>query len=299
MTQQDRRPSKDFVAAWRSVDQSMQSWPVPARLDGRILGDRHGLEPRWLWWLAFGLAMTAAVWWLRFSAPAAAPADAGRVMVTFSPARCGPSRLDTDLRLAAGCSARISTPALSLTALKEVHLRRTTDGITFVQGVGRFEIAPNRRGPPVVLRVSGGHIHVLGTQFTVRQDSSGGEVSLASGNISFVGVDGATSALRPGDRLNWRPSVNWPSARTAARVRAIADLRAQGRYAEAEAEIRAILRAPIDLATAEVLSYERGTLLDGPLRRPDDACAHWQAHTARFPSGRYEAAVEKARERCR
>jgi hypothetical protein len=76
-------------------------------------------------------------------------------------------------------------------------------------------------------------------------------------------------------------------------------LRSQGRFDEALALVNELGSAPLDPRSHEVLSYERGSLLER-LGRHEAACLHWRRHAVRFPAGRYSAAVERTLgQRCR
>ncbi|MEL7371206.1 MAG: hypothetical protein AAFN74_19955 [Myxococcota bacterium] len=352
-----RDPGKDFVAAWRAVDEQMQTWPTSAELDAKLLhaantaemasdsanasaglaektpagvtqktpaglvekaaadsvekaaagADRpaHKRRTRVRRWTVAAVTLGALGAAAIFIAMAVhrGPSIHSRteVIVHFSPKRCRPAALTPDLTLDTGCTARLDHLAFTVTAQKPLHLRHTTAGIEIVTGHGLFERTANTT-TPVALLVSGGRIEVLAARFSIDQHLGGGAVRMAQGRATFIGDEGQKSSLRAGDRLDWRPSARkWTtqtSTQTAAQIRAIADLRARGRYREAEAQIRMLLDSPLDPKTAEVLSYERGTLLAGPMQQPGAACEHWRWHAERFPAGRYRAAVIKAQRAC-
>jgi transmembrane sensor len=67
----------------------------------------------------------------------------------------------------------------------------------------------------------------------------------------------------------------------------IAALRASGRYAELADELAAAIAREPRVKTRERLSFELGSDLSYHLGDPGRACAHWEAHLRRFPSGRY------------
>jgi hypothetical protein len=82
-------------------------------------------------------------------------------------------------------------------------------------------------------------------------------------------------------------------------VAQVVALRSQGRYSEALALVDELVNSALDPRSHEVLSYERGSLLEH-LGRHRAACRHWEHHAARFSRGRYAAAVERTLEqRCR
>jgi TolA-binding protein len=64
----------------------------------------------------------------------------------------------------------------------------------------------------------------------------------------------------------------------------------EGKYKEALAELSAVQQGNRDARTAEVLSFERGTLLER-LAGPAVSCLHWRNHLQQFPKGAYHAAV--------
>jgi hypothetical protein len=95
------------------------------------------------------------------------------------------------------------------------------------------------------------------------------------------------------------PPAQWSVERTAREVERVTELRARQRYEEAAALIEKLLQAPLEPRAAEVLSFERGELLEHKLRLPEKACAHWGDHRRRFPNGRYRAEVARALAECR
>jgi hypothetical protein len=82
------------------------------------------------------------------------------------------------------------------------------------------------------------------------------------------------------------------------RVAEVVRLRSLGRYAEALAVVDGVGSAQIDPRSREVLSYERGSLLDR-LGHRQAACAQWRYHAAHFFAGRYAAAIARTlQEKC-
>jgi hypothetical protein len=67
-------------------------------------------------------------------------------------------------------------------------------------------------------------------------------------------------------------------------------LRSLGQYREALRALNALIPKPLDVHTREVLSFEKGTILER-LAAPN-SCAHWAEHLAQFPAGRYRSLVE-------
>jgi hypothetical protein len=212
------------------------------------------------------------------------------------------------------------------------RIRRLPNGVEMVSGWATFDVEPVRSGAPVEVVVSDGRIEVLGTRFVVFQGPGRGHVDLVEGSIRFVPEDGEPTILEPGERFTWgdlaapneEPSIERPDAAdeapppvaTRGRVRPgppapprqtepvdvpldrIASLRAAGRYAEAVELIRTIDATRLDPRTAEVLSYEEGTILQDHLRHDAAACRHWDHHLRRFPRGRYRDRVQTRRAGC-
>jgi len=108
----------------------------------------------------------------------------------------------------------------------------------------------------------------------------------------------APSELTPEALLESAPPRTWSVEQTSRAVQWVSKLRGEGRYAEAVVWIARLLEAPLDARAAEVLSFERGQLLERKLGDTEGACQHWGAHRARFPGGRYEIEVTTALNRC-
>ncbi len=75
-------------------------------------------------------------------------------------------------------------------------------------------------------------------------------------------------------------------------------LRANRRYQRAARLIAQLLEAPLESQAAEVLSFERGELLEKKLAAPGEACRHWRAHQRRFGPGRYGPQVDAYLQAC-
>ncbi len=90
------------------------------------------------------------------------------------------------------------------------------------------------------------------------------------------------------------------SDEAAAIIEEVTRLRSKGHYREAAGALRRAENARRwDRRTAQVLSYERGEILERHLGDREATCAHWARHQRRFPNGRYSRAVTAARERLR
>jgi hypothetical protein len=90
------------------------------------------------------------------------------------------------------------------------------------------------------------------------------------------------------------PAADAPS-RADALVAEVRALRSAGRYADAAQLLRDALAEPWPPRTADILSYELGTILARHLADPASACAHWAEHTASFPATRYAEAIGRSR----
>jgi transmembrane sensor len=75
----------------------------------------------------------------------------------------------------------------------------------------------------------------------------------------------------------------------------IAVLRSRGEYGEAARVLRRALAAPLRAESAEILSYELGSILTYQLDTTAAACAHWERHLERYPAGRFDLEVEESR----
>jgi len=173
-----------------------------------------------------------------------------------------------------------------------------------------------RGAPPLRVYVSEGHIEVLGTIFSLRQDAGGrGEVSLRQGAIRFVASDGRVMRLEPGQRLTWplpeekgpRAPASQPASQPSPRrlsprevetlEERVGRLRNQGRFREATRTLRRALGRIADRATRESFSYELGAILTHHLPDAAAACRHWRRHLRRFGSSRYGEEIRQARTR--
>ncbi len=107
-----------------------------------------------------------------------------------------------------------------------------------------------------------------------------------------------TGRVPPAPQWEQQAPQRWSLAQTNAAVQRVTLLRAQRHYAHAAALIAKLLDAPLDPEAAQVLSYERGDLLETKLSNPKQACAHWRAHRARFGQGRYAQIVQEKLKKC-
>jgi hypothetical protein len=273
-------------------------------------------------------AALVAGWSLARTIP---PSERSQVAEVAPPSDAAPScqtRLDADtIELEGFC--RHPLEGLAVETSGTAQLRRLPNGVEMVSGWATFDVEPVTSGTPVEVVVSDGRIQVLGTRFVVFQGPGRGHVDLVEGSIRFVPDDGEPTTLAPGERFTWgalappneQSSIELPdsvdeapppvSTRAPPRSAApipnepidvpldrIAGLRAAGRYAEAVELIRTVDATRLDPRTAEVLSYEQGTILQDHLQHDAAACHHWNQHLRRFPRGRYRDRVQSRRAGC-
>jgi len=224
------------------------------------------------------------------------------------------------LELPAACTWQSTSPALEVVSMGNSRLRVEGEEVFVLDGWVVFDVDPVREGPPVRIGVSEGTIEVIGTRFSVYQDHSRGHVELVEGRIRWlprsVGEEVADPVeLDPGDRFAWgapsrslatgvaegeaqvaqgeRAGAGEPgrAPKTPKSIDDIGRLRAKGRYLEALVLARDLARKTRDPRTREVLHYEAGTLIEGPLGDAGAACEHWREHLSRYPTGRYAESV--------
>lgn len=243
-----------------------------------------------------------------------APAPLTLAGMTLSGLPCEPTR-ETDV-VALPDACRLSGPGLVLATLGPVRLSSAGGDLRVLSGDLRFDVEPRDRAAPLAVAVSGGLIEVVGTRFLVHEEGTRGHVELYEGRLRFVGVDGSERLIAPGERYEWGPGAESPAqpsdpppsraprpkagrsgpprggAQAQEISRRITAHRQRGAHADAASELAQALRAEgWPRATAEVWSYELGTLYADELRDRAAACAHWTAHERRFGEGVYAAAV--------
>lgn len=225
--------------------------------------------------------------------------------------------------LRGACAWQLTSPAMTVASFGDSSMRLADGMLTVVDGWLVFDVERVEVGPPVRVGVAGGVVEVLGTRFSVYQDETRGHVELVEGRIRMLGDAGADATLQPGDRFTWhatrpgelqtaaeRASAHAASEAPARRVREskgvnepireIAALRAEGRFLEALDLARRWAKESRSARTREVLHYEAGTLIEGPMGDASAACRHWREHLARYPKGRYteQVALRLARLGC-
>ena len=224
---------------------------------------------------------------------------------------------DATLSVRGDCRLRLRAPSLSIDVWGAATLVSADRGVRVVDGVALFLVDRVAQGQPRVrVEVAAGAIEVIGTRFVVTQRGDGGHVDLLEGAIAFVDRDGAEHRVAPGQRLGWdatrvlaeaaalpastpaaTPGPTRPAAKPTrapvdvdAALERVAGLRRAGRYDDAIAELVRVRRSVDDPAVAEVLSFEEGTLRTRA-DRPDEVCAYWRGHLARFGAGDHAASI--------
>ena len=86
------------------------------------------------------------------------------------------------------------------------------------------------------------------------------------------------------------PAKPGPSA--GAIIEEVRELRRRGEYERAATRLREALKGDWPTRTADVLSYELGTILARHLDDPARACSHWRRHLEKFRATRYRSQVE-------
>jgi hypothetical protein len=233
---------------------------------------------------------------------------------------CEWSRSDELLRFEAGCRLQLAQPAMELEIWAPTRLQPIADGVAVREGEVMFLVEhvedPER---PARVGVSGGTIEVIGTRFVISQARDAGHVDLLEGAIRFRRLDGEVEAVDPGQRYGWSTAIPEatsdlsdlieepaplprapvdpvepaePKAELAEGLAEVARLRRAGELDAAIAKLDALAREQSDARTLEVISYERGTLVERSAAR-SSACEVWNEHRRRFPGGRYDLEVER------
>lgn len=240
--------------------------------------------------------------------------------MTLTSRPCAPTREVAVVALPAAC--QLAGDGVHLSTIGPSRLSDEAGRLRVLSGAVVFEVEPRDRAAPLAIAVSGGVIEVVGTRFLVREDGARGEVELFEGRLRFIGADGAVRRIEAGERHAWgdpippaaepaispqaaapakalrRPSSARRGAQAQEISRRVTAHRHRGAHAEAARELEAALRAggwPRE--TAEVWSYELGTLYSDELGDRTAACTHWRGHLRRYARGAYAPAVTAAMNR--
>jgi hypothetical protein len=241
-------------------------------------------------------------------------ADAGEQQagsgLTIVSERCTWSRTDARLNFAAGCRMRLAEPAMDIEIWAPTQLEVLATSVAIHDGVALFFVDPVAdRHTPARVGVSGGTIEILGTRFVVSQARARGHVDLIEGAIRFRRLDGGLDDVEAGRRYQWSsPAVEADASSNADdqvlpspheqiptsladNLAKVARLRRAGELAAAIAKLDALAREQHDARTLEVISYERGTLVERSAST-DAACQSWLEHRRNYPRGRYDREID-------
>jgi len=290
------------------------------------------------WWGSVALGTAALVlgvalgWWLK--APSVV-VETERVVTAPSEQDAAPRQPSTDgtdptCAVATGDLGNIIVPArcryelerfgVEIDAWERTELRTTDVGVAMASGLAAFAVDPVPSDmPPFEVDVGPARIRVIGTRFVVANDGDGGQLDLVEGVVELIRADSVES-VEPGQRVSWSterpPSANEPELEVEPQIgsekenepastvelsetlRAVARLRRHGDYGAALDRLAALRMGGLDAGARAVVSYERGTLLEGA-GRTREACEHWRRHIRRHAEhGPKDAAQRRARLDC-
>ncbi|HWB81500.1 MAG TPA: FecR domain-containing protein [Nannocystaceae bacterium] len=326
----DRRLIPRLVAAERSL----QDVRVPPKAVRRIADrmtrelDRVGRTRRFAWvpMLTFVAGATLV---LAFLAVLRDIRDAGvqprehEVAVRIAGPDCHHRLADEGaLALSGACEVSTTSPAMRVQTVEGAELDVDDRIVHMQRGSALFDVDPVV-GEPVRIVVPGGTIVVVGTRFRVVVTGEGGEVDLYEGKLEFHADDGSVSPIAAGQRFAFGgieaapvhaaapvrstpPPVieaaptpvqrvdRPPPLRADAIIEEVQRLRRSGDYPRAALRLREALGQRWPKRTAEVLSYELGTILARHLDDREAACTHWRKHLQRFTTTRYRGQIERS-----
>ncbi len=271
----------NFVEAYRRYDVALGARRPSSGLDERVEAalDRSRARPATRILVAAGATAAVVVALVAGRPEPAAPASVEEQFILVTTER------------------RIAAYDMTVEPKRDVELRRTTTGVRFIDGLARLSVGPAKGFVRVDLGV--GYADASDAVFWVEVTPAGGFVRVEAGHVAFVADDGTRIALQRGAVRRWGDaSERWSPERIEVEVQRVRDLVARGRADEAQRHIEELLEGPVPARTAEVLSFERGTLLMRASAKTGDACRHWRQHAARFGDGRYGDLVRQALERC-
>ncbi len=286
----------------------------------RAQGPSLARHVRALWWGGGGLALATAaaalmLWWPASTSAPPSPARTHTAQGLTS--TCALPEHAGSISVRQGCTITWLSGHAELAAKEEALVGRRGEALVLERGEVTVDIDPLRPAPRMVrVRVSGGVIEVLGTRFTIKEEGTRGQVTLHRGSIRFIPPQGSGQTLEPGQTRTWgerveraalptpapppvekvkpSPPKTQPKTRprrgsvSASELEMLRELRRLKRYEDALSNLKRLSRRNLDKTTREVLSFERGELLE---LRGDDACGHWRRHQRRWRRGTYRAAV--------
>jgi hypothetical protein len=217
--------------------------------------------------------------------------------------------------IAAPCRFEIAELGVVVDVWDAARMSRRGRTLVLDHGAVTFDVAPVGEQPPIEVDVGAGSVRVIGTRFEIQSSGARGHLDLIHGRVQFHGRDGVVHEVEAGTRFSWardeasHAAPAEPAPATAPRrapagkstavesptvespavddLQALLDQVARRRlaadYREAEALLRGALARIGNEGTAEVLSFELGTVLE--LGAPARACEHWRAHARRFVGG--------------
>jgi hypothetical protein len=226
------------------------------------------------------------------------------------------------LALRGACEVSTTSPAMRVQTVEGAELDVDDRVVHMQRGSALFDVDPVV-GDPVRIVVPGGTIIVVGTRFRVVVTGAGGEVDLYEGALEFHADDGSVAPIAAGQQFAFgeiaapplhaaapSPSPASPVVETVpapaprvdrvprisadAIIAEVQQLRRRGDYRRAAARLRDALGERWPKRTAEVLSYELGTILARHLDDATAACTHWQKHLQRFGKTRYRGQIERS-----
>jgi transmembrane sensor len=323
---EDRRLLPRLVTAERS----MQDVRLPARAVKRIADridrelDRTARARRiaWIPMLTFvaGAALVLAFLAVRRSGDE--PIAKSHVMapsVRVAGPDCRHHEQGGALGLTGACEVSTGSPAMRIQTVAGAELDVVDREVRMKRGTALFDV-DKVVGDPLRVVVPGGTIVVVGTRFRVVVDRDGGRVDLYEGALEFRADDGSVAPIATGQRFAFgmpatpaappeddepivleeeeaapvskpAPRVE-PPAHASAIIEEVQRLRRSGDYERAAAKLRDALAERWPTRTAEVLSYELGTILARHLGDSAAACAHWRRHLQRFAASRYRRQID-------
>ena len=326
----ERRDKKDLLALLREADSELQRERLSPAADRRLEELVAGRPPRRmrpaLVLAPLAAAAVALLVWALIPGRQQAPAPkrdhqlSGFSLVAGTARALGARQVRCH---SAGCTLTARDQDTRLELTQGAVVSRKDRHIRVLRGRATLDVTPRRR-PRGALRVyvSHGHIEVLGTLFTVRQQRAGGQVTLHRGAIRFVGHLGQVREVAPGQTLRWPlddppktavapkkettkptpPQRTHPSRKLTPRDtetlhNKVARLRSQGRFLQAARALRSALPRVAQKEDRVTFSYELGEILTYQLSDRAAACRHWKAHLRRYGPGSQGKDIHRARQK--
>jgi hypothetical protein len=137
--------------------------------------------------------------------------DAPAAMVSSDAGSCTIEERTEGAAFSGRCTLQLRFATIRTEPNAEVRSR--DDVVEVLSGRAWFDVAPVRAGgPPVRVRVAGGVIEVVGTQFLIEQEATSGSVELFEGVIRFRASSGrAPVEIRAGEKFRWSNPSSVPA----------------------------------------------------------------------------------------